>query len=291
MTKLYQKILSGFSALIITGCTQVGVGVANIPVHFSDLEIKKNISYGTKDWQKLDLYIPNKAKKEKLPIIVFFHGGRWTDGSKNMYQFVGQAFAKKGYIVAIADYSKYPKVKFPTFVEDGAKAIAWTHSNIAQHGGNPDNLFISGHSSGAHIGALITADERYLKAEGKKSSIITAFAGLAGPYDFVPEAEDLKDIFGPPEKYPEMTVTTFIDGKEPSMFLLWGAKDNAVWERNIILLREQIKRKKGQVETKIYPNLDHVDIISSLTWFMRSKAPILNDVTEFFDKYLHKGEK
>ena len=284
MLKLSMKMLSVFSALIITGCTQVGVGVANIPAHFSDIEIKKDVAYGDQDWQKLNLYIPNKMETKNSPVIVFFYGGRWTDGSKNMYSFVGQAFAEKGYIVVIADYSKYPNVKFPVFVEDGAKAIAWTHSNIANYGGNPENLFVSGHSSGAHIGALVTADERYLKAEGKSTNIISAFAGLAGPYDFVPDAEDLKDIFGPPSNYPQMTVTTFIEGSEPPMLLLWGAKDEAVWERNIKLLSEKIEKENGSVETKIYPNLDHVGIISSLTWFMRNKAPVLNDVTTFFEK-------
>lgn len=291
MTKIYYKILSGFSALIIAGCTQVGVGVANLPAHFGDMEIKTNIAYGLEDWQKLDLYIPTKAKTDKLPVIVFFYGGRWTDGSKDMYPFVGKAFADKGYIVAIADYSKYPNVKFPAFVEDGAKAIAWTHSNIGNYNGDPTNIFVSGHSSGAHIGGLVTADERYLKAENKTTSIIRAFAGLAGPYDFVPQAEDLKNMFGPPENYPEMTVTTFIEGGEPPMLLLWGAKDDAVWERNIKLLSEKIESKNGAVETKIYPELDHVGILASFTWFLRSKAPVLNDVTEFFNKNINKGKK
>lgn len=291
MKNLFQKILFSITALIISGCTQVGLSVANLPVHFSDLEVKQDIAYGDEDWQKLDLYIPDKAKTEKLPVIIFFYGGRWTDGSKEMYPFVGKAFAEQGYIVAIADYSKYPDVKFPLFVKDGAKAVAWVHSNAASYNGNPENIFVSGHSSGAHIGALVTVDERYLKAEGKNPSIIKGFAGLAGPYDFVPQAKDLKDMFGPPEKYPEMTVTTFVDGNEPPMLLLWGAKDEAVWERNLKLLSEKIEEKKGKVETKIYPTLDHVGIISSLTWFLRSKAPVLNDVTVFFNKHITKEEK
>ncbi len=280
-----KKLLSGLIALILAGCTQVGVGVANLPAKFSDTEIIKDVSYGDKEIQKLDIYVPSEAKNKKLPVIVFFYGGRWTDGSKGMYAFVGEAFAKNNYVTVIADYSKYPNVKFPTFVEDGAKAIAWVHDNIGDYGGNPDALHVSGHSSGAHIAALVTADERYLKAEGKNTSIIKAFAGLAGPYDFVPDAPDLKDMFGPPPNYPQMTVTTFIEGKEPPMLLLWGDKDEAVWQRNIDLLEARIKEKNGIVEAKIYPDIDHVDIVASLTWFYRSKAPVLKDVVDFFEKY------
>lgn len=285
LKKHYSKLLTALTAIIISGCTQVGVGVANLPAKFSDIEIKKDIAYGQEDWQKLDIYVPKNSANKELPVLMFFYGGRWTDGSKDMYAFIGDAFTQKGYIVVIADYSKYPKVKFPAFVEDGAKAIAWTHDNIAQYGGDKNNLFLSGHSSGAHIAALVVADQRYLKAYDKSPSIINAFAGLAGPYDFIPQADDLKDMFGPPSNYPQMTVTTFIDGNEPPMLLLWGAEDNAVWERNIKLLSEKIAQKDGDYTAKIYPDIDHVGIVSSLTWFLRGKAPVLEDMTKFFDKY------
>ena len=291
MPKISFKILFGFTALFLSGCTQVGIGIANIPAHFSDIKIYKDIAYGEEKWQKLDIYVPQKEKTEKLPVVVFFYGGRWTDGSKDMYAFVGKAFSDRGYIVVIADYSKYPKVRFPAFVTDGAKAVSWTYDNIADYNGDPENLFVSGHSSGAHIGALVTVDPQYLKAEGKNRHIIKAFAGLAGPYDFVPDAPDLEDMFGPPENYHKMRVTTFVDGKEPPMLLLWGEKDTAVWKRNLKLLKEKIKEKKGVVETKIYPDLNHVDIIAAFTWFLKQKSSVLDDVDAFFKKYKSEDKK
>ena len=279
------KILSAFTALIISGCTQVSLGVANLPAKFSDTEIKTDIAYGDEAWQKLDIYVPQNAKSKKLPVVTFFYGGRWTDGSKGMYQFVGQAFADEGYIVVIPDYSKYPDVKFPVFVEDAAAAIAWTYKNIEKYNGDRQNFFVTGHSSGAHIGSLAFADERYLKKYDLKPNIVTAFAGKAGPYDFIPEADDLKDIFGPPEKYPQMQVTSFIDGTEPPMLLLWGEQDKAVWARNHKRLSEKINKEGGRVEVKTYEELNHVEIIGSLTWFWRSKASVFNDIITFFEKH------
>ena len=169
------KVCVALSSLLLVACTKIGLSVANLPNQFSDTETTKDLAYGSEPWQKLDIYVPPHAAEKSLPVVVFFYGGSWKDGSKDMYPFVGEAFAKKGYITVIADYSKYPQVKFPTFVEDGAKAVAWTYRHIAEYQGDPKRLFIAGHSAGAHIGAMMTADKHYLHAEGLTPSIINAF--------------------------------------------------------------------------------------------------------------------
>ena len=228
--------------------------------------------------------MPSSAKAEQAPVLVFFYGGRWTDGSKDMYPFVAKPFLDMGYVVVIPDYRKYPDVKFPAFVEDGAQAVAWTLDNVSEYHGDSSRLFIMGHSAGAHIGALISADERYLAKFNHSTQDIKAFAGLSGPYDFVPEEEDLKDMFGPPDQYPQMTVTNFIEGNEPTMLLLWGEKDELVGQRNIDLLAERVRQKNGAVNTIIYPNMGHVDMVSNLIWFIPSKAPIQRDIANFFEQ-------
>jgi acetyl esterase/lipase len=272
-------------SLLLAACTNVGIGVANLPNKFSDTRTIKNLAYGSKPWQKLDLYIPANSASAPLPVIVFFYGGSWKDGSKSIYPFIGEAFAKKGYITVIADYSKYPQVKFPTFVEDAAKAVAWTYKNIDQYHGNSDALFVSGHSAGGHIGSLVVADERYLAAEGESPSIIKGFVGLAGAYDFEPDEPDYIDMFGPPENYPNMQATTFIDGKEPPMLLLWGADDETVGKRNMDRLMAKIQAENGIVESKVYDSVNHKGIITEFVWFLKSKAPIMDDITDFLDRY------
>ena len=285
-----KKVCVALSSLLLVACTKVGLGVANLPNTFSDTETTNDIAYGSEPWQKLDIYVPphssgQYSSGQSLPVVVFFYGGSWKDGSKDMYPFVGEAFAKKGYITVIADYSKYPQVKFPTFVEDGAKAVAWTYRHIAEYQGDPERLFIAGHSAGAHIGAMVTADKHYLQAEGLTPSIINAFAGLSGPYDFVPYEDDYMDMFGPPENYPNMQVTTFIDGKEPPMLLLWGADDTIVGKSNMDKLITKINLEQGAVESKIYQGVGHADMVASLVWFLKSKAPILDNVNDFFQRH------
>tara|TARA_R110001599_G_scaffold2420_9_gene13070 strand:- start:24637 stop:25485 length:849 start_codon:yes stop_codon:yes gene_type:complete len=280
-----KKVFVALSSLLLVACTKAGLEVANLPNAFSDTKTIKDIVYGPEPWQKLDVYVPAHSSTESLPVVVFFYGGSWKDGSKDMYPFVGEIFAKQGYITVIADYSKYPHVKFPTFVEDGAKAVAWTYRHITEYKGNPDRLYVSGHSAGAHIGALVTADKHYLQAEGETPSIIKAFAGLSGPYDFVPYEEDYIDMFGPPENYPNMQVTTFIDGKEPPMLLLWGADDTIVGESNMDKLIAKIETEQGVVESNVYAGVDHVGMLSGFIWFFKSKAPIIDDIIGFFQRY------
>lgn len=276
------KSLSLLLSLLLTGCVSLGTAIANAPSYFSGLEKKADIAYGSEPWQKLDIYTMGATAEKPLPVVVFFYGGKWQEGSKEQFRFVANRFAKMGYLVVIPDYVKYPQKKFPAFVEDGAHAVAWTKHHIAEYGGDATRLFVMGHSAGAHIGALIASDARYLKAYGITPKDITAFAGLAGPYAFTPEEEDLKDMFGPPENYPNMQVPTFIKGDEPPMLLLWGEEDSVVGRMNIDRLLPAIKRQGGVVETISYPDFGHIGIIANLA---RSDMPVAQDCNNFFKKH------
>lgn len=251
---LIRNLFSGLMALTMTACTQIGTQIANLPAKFSDMTVHKDIAYGDHPVQKLDIYVHKDADQPQssYPVLIFFHGGSWKDGSKDMYAFVGKTYAEQGYVVAIPDYQKYPNVKFPTFVEDGAKAIAWVHDHIDAYTGDTQNIFVMGHSSGAHIGSLVLADRNYLQVLNKSPDIVRAFAGLSVPYDFIPQAEDYKDMFGPPSNYPNMQVPTFINGDEPPMLLIWGNQDEIVIRRNLDRLETKIKEKEGIVDIRIY---------------------------------------
>lgn len=278
-------IFALLSSFITTACSEAAFGVANIPTKLSDVDIKKDISYGDKKLQNLDIYIPQNLAGDKAPVLIFIHGGRWTFGNKDQYAFIGNNFAQNGYVTVMINHRKFPEVKFPTFVEDGAQATAWVYKNIENYGGDTENIFISGHSSGAHIGALITADNRYLEKYGLSPNIINAFAGMAGPYDFTPNKPDLKKMFGPPENYPQMKVTTFIDGKEPPMLLLWGKKDKTVWEENIDKLSKGINEQNGQVRVIKYDDIDHIGIIKNFAWVDIGEKFVMNGIISFFKKH------
>ena len=273
-------------ALLSSACTQINMAVVNAPTHFDQIKVVTDIAFGPEKWQRLDLYTPPVAsKKAKLPVIVFYYGGRWRDGSKDLYKFVGSALAKEGYIVAIPDYRKYPEVRFPVFVEDGAQSLAWIYDHIDEYGGDKNEIHIAGHSAGAHIASLLATDARYLKSQGKdRSEVIKDFVGLAGPYDFIPEEEDLKDMFSPPSNYPQMQATTFVDGKQPPMLLLWGDKDQYVGKFNMDKLSDRIKAKGGCVETRVYHDTDHIWLLGDLSWIGNNKHGVLKDWINYLNR-------
>ena len=266
------KYLLVLTTFLLGACTQFGAFVANVPSHLNDLPVTTDIEFGDHPLHTLDVY---GTKPDHAPVIVFIYGGRWQMGNKEMYRFVGDRFAKLGYVVVIPDYQKYPDVKYPTFAQDGAAAVQWTFDHIAQYGGDPSRVILMGHSAGAHTAAILAANESYGVQNKMKG-----FVGLAGPYDFVPEAKDVIDIFSPVTT-DQMQVTTFIDGTEAPMFLLHGGQDEVVNVTNLEKLKRGIKDQNGRVETKIYPELDHVDMVKVMTWIYRDKATVVDDIDAF----------
>ena len=272
------------ATLLTTACGAAGFAAVNLPAKLSDEVKVYEAAFGPDKLQKLDIYVPKNPAARPLDVVVFLYGGRWTTGTRQDYRFFGDKLARQGFIVVIPDYRKYPQVKFPVFAQDAAKAVAWTADHIADYGGDAAHLHLAGHSSGAHIAALLTADQSYLKAEGKDAhTLIRSFAGLAGPYNFTPDEPDLKDMFGPPEKYPLMQVNTFIKGNEAPMLLMYGLKDDLVGPFNHEKLAAKIAETGGQVEVKTYKDLDHVDMMKTFTWVGPSST-VLADMVGFFRK-------
>ncbi len=283
--KPFKIILSTITAFALSACSQLSFAVVNAPAHLDDIKIVRSVPYGDGPQRNLDLYIPDAQDGAALPVVVFIHGGRWTEGNTGLYKFVGSRMAKAGYLVVIPNYRKYPDVKFPDMMEDPAKAVAWVADHIGEYGGDEDSIQLMGHSSGAHMGALLAADARYLAAQGKDTSIIKSFVGLAGPYHFTPDEEDLIDMFGPPSKFPQMQLGTFIDADDPPMLLLWGEKDDLVGIINIenTLDAAQAKGFKPRITAKTYPSLDHTGIMSAFTWVFEKKSTVVSDVLAFLE--------
>ena len=275
-----------FIVFAAASCTRVKITAANFPSLFSDQIGSYDIVYGDKTWQKLDVYRPYNDNK-KNPVIIFLYGGRWQYGSKNDYRFAADAFTQRGYVVVIPDYVKYPEGKYPQFIEDGAKAVAWTRQNIWKYDGDINKINVMGHSAGAYIGAMLATDEVYLKNEGGSYKWIKAFAGLAGPYElrFTEEyKKEFDPIFDNPSDYGAICVPTYVSKNTPPMLLLRGSKDNKVDDHHAKVLEEAVKKQGGKVETKTYKGIDHVGIVATLSQLRRESAPVAEDVDNFFKK-------
>src|SRR5262249_15252477 len=141
-----------------------------------EVERVRNVRYyDGKDAQghahSLDMYLP-KGRRD-YPVVMFVHGGTWVHGDNRccgVYSSVGEFLAAHGIGAVMPNYRLSPGVKHPEHVRDVARAFAWMHAHIAEHGGDPDRLYLAGHSAGGHLVSLVATDEKYLKAEGLKTS-------------------------------------------------------------------------------------------------------------------------
>jgi acetyl esterase/lipase len=127
---------------------------------------------------KLDVYHPKDI--ENYPTIVWFHGGSLTQGTREWGVPFARRFTAEGIGIVLVSYRFSPKVKNPVYTEDAAAAVAWTVKNIAGHGGDPEKVFISGHSAGGYLTAILGMDESYLAEHGIPVEKIAGIIPISG---------------------------------------------------------------------------------------------------------------
>ncbi len=262
----------------LAACSPVAVLNALAPTE--GVRVVSDVAYRPGERHGLDIYASEQAN---APVVVFLYGGGWQDGRKEKYRFVAAALAQQGVLTVIPDYRVYPDVRFPGFLFDAAEAVAWTKRNIARHGGDPNRLFVMGHSAGAHIAAMLTLDRQWLGRVGlDPDRDIAGMIGLAGPYDFLPLHDtELQAIFAPAGDLRLSQPISFARGDGPSMFLAAGMEDWIVLSGNTTRLADRIRDLGGRVEVHLYPNLGHAALIGAFSGALRWTAPVFQDVTAF----------
>jgi len=256
----------------------------NLTVPRSGYRVERDIPYGAEKRQRLDLYVPD-GFKAPAPAVLFLYGGGFVAGRKSEYRIVGQALTSAGIIVGIADYGLFPEFRFPTFVEDGARALVAFRALLSDVGGDPKRVFVAGHSAGAYIAAMLAANPRYLLAAGGADGVLRGAIGMAGAYDFLPITSPQRiQIFGGSDRV-ETQPIHFVDGKRPPMLLLTGGKDSIVLPRNTKNLAAKLRAYKSSVEEIVYPSVSHAGMMLALAPGFRRIAPVRADIIRFIETH------
>ena len=164
------KILCLALALITSLASADQKTLTDIPYHPAD----QALTDYQKERCKLDIIFPSDI--QDFPTIVWFHGGGLTGGEKH---FPGELL-NQGVAVVAVNYRLAPRVKSPAYIEDAAAAVAWVFQNIAQYGGSPDKIFLSGHSAGGYLASMVGLDAHYLRAFGIDANKLAGLAPLSG---------------------------------------------------------------------------------------------------------------
>lgn len=286
-----RRMVTGAGAALATaGCSPLSIFDTLAPRDRGAVRAATGLAYGPHPRQALDIYVPapGRGPPKGLPVLVFFYGGSWKSGSKADYGFVGQAFAASGFVTAIADYRLFPEFGFPTFLQDGASAVRFVHAEAERFGGDPRRLVLAGHSAGAYNAAMLALNARYLAEAGLRAGIVRAFAGLSGPYDFLPlDPGTAQEVFGPVADRASTQPITFASASSPPAFLATGAADDVVRPRNTASLAARLRGRGVEVVERIYPDLDHADTLLALSVPFRRWAPILSEAGAFLAGHAH----
>ena len=212
-----------------------------------DFVVHRNIDYVAsadyeKDKDKLDLFMP--AGATNVPVVVFFHGGGLMRGDKADHGFIASRLVPEGIGVVLANYRLSPDVMHPAHIEDAAAAFAWVVEHIDEYGGDPRRIFVSGHSAGAYLAALLSLDPRYLKAHGLGLKDIRGSMPISA-FLYVEETaiERDKSVWGTdPKEWKQASVSPYIAADKPPLLLIYADGDDDWRKRHNETLAAALKK-------------------------------------------------
>ena len=270
--------------LLLAACAPVAT--LNALVARDSHALEPDVAYGENPRQRLNVYRPARAAAPAgWPMVVFFYGGSWNDGERADYKFVAEALAARGILTLVADYRLYPEVRYPDFLHDSARALAFGIEQAPRLGADPRRIFVMGHSAGAYNAAMLAFDARWLAAARHTPAELAGFIGLAGPYDFLPMTNpQAQPVFFHPN-YPSGTQPLEHASRQaPRSFIGAPANDRLVDpQRNSVGLADKLKSLQVPVTLRLYPRTSHVTLAGAFARPLRWLAPVLDDVVDFIE--------
>ena len=247
-----------------------------------DWHVDAGIAYRPGARGMLDVYRPARQSDKPAPVVVFFYGGSWQSGSRDLYRFVGASLAAQGIVTIIPDYAVYPEARYPDFLEDGAQALRFGRDNAARWGGDPAHLIAMGHSAGAYIAAMLAFDKQWLGGVGLDPvDHVAGLVGLAGPYDFLPIVDPvLQEIFGGADRIHTQPIR-YVGARVPPSLLVAPNRDRVVSPGNTRRLAAHIRGRRGKVTERHYAHIGHLGLIGAFAPALRFLSPVFSDVVAF----------
>lgn len=285
--QLVMVLIGLVSFLVVAATTPAAVYEAG------ELVVEKDIAYvasTVSDEQRLDLYLPPGA--HDTAVLIYVHGGGWRKGSKdNVYheQF-GSLFARHGFVTVVPNYRLSKVATHPAQIEDVAGAFAWTVENIEEYGGDPERIFISGHSAGGHLVSLLALDSRYLDRLGVPVGAIKGVLSLSAPYDITQmngrASKKLAElVFGKDQAlWADASPIHHVGGDGiPPFLVLYAQRDPKTLREQAKAFAKALKERKGHV---VLYELKREGHLSEMIGSRRDKNPMAPAMLDFMNDLL-----
>ena len=225
--------------------------------------VQENVAYGLCARHRLDLFRTQKPREHR-PLIVFVHGGAWMHGDKKDYRFIGEAFAKEGFDVAVINYHLAPEHIFPASIDDLSLALNYLNVHQLKYQISTEKVVLMGHSAGAfNVMSALYHPKPY---EIQCRSQITAIIGLAGPYHFDYKGDPIcADAFDQNRPYQEVMPYYFVESNTVKHYLLVAENDDVVGLSNAVDLDRRLKEKGNYSQLWTVPRIGHISMIGSVS--------------------------
>lgn len=240
------------------------------------ITVSENITYmeegflGELPEKQLNIFAPKKTE-HPLPVLVFFHGGSWRSGSKERYGFFGRRMARRDIVTVIIDYPLSPENQIQAMALAIAKSLDWVANNIADHGGDPERIVVSGHSAGGHLAALVAVKDTYFDSLGVESPIAGAvFIDAAGldmyhylvNQNYEPGTSHLKTFTDDPVVWKETSPLYYLHGEMPPMLIMMGGKTYPSILEGTARFMDAYKNYVPKPNYKVQKNKRHIPMMA-----------------------------
>jgi len=252
------NLITAIFVLVVTGPASAE------PVVIRDVDYIADAVY-TDNKDRLDIFMPEGA--ENVPVIVYFHGGALSEGKKERGEGVAARVIESGIGFVSANHRLSPGVMHPAHIQDAAAATAWVIRNIQDYGGDPNNVFVSGHSSGAYLATLLAIDSTHVGAHGVDTDSIRGAIPIS-PFLYVEETAAVrpKTVWGTdPVTWLSASVTNHIRNGLGPMLLIYADGDSD-WRKDQINRFANSMRAVGneKVQAIEVPNRNHGSLVSDI---------------------------
>ncbi|MGE0623873.1 MAG: alpha/beta hydrolase [Pseudomonadales bacterium] len=249
--------------------TAVAILLLILPALGAAAQVTRNVDYlPDRDYADgrdlLDVHMPDRA--DNVPVIVYFHGGGLLFGDKSLGDPVAERLLPMGIGLVSANYRLSPAVQHPAHVQDAAAAFAWAAGNIADYGGDPESLYVAGHSAGAYLAALLAVDPDHLTDQGISPARLRGAIPIS-PFLYVEETapERPMTVWGTnPDDWLAASVTPHIGPNRPPMLLLYADGDDDWRRAQNERFAAAMQVAGNDVRAEELPGRDHRSIIDKI---------------------------
>lgn len=215
--------------------------------------------YGDHPAQRLDVYLPSQGDGP-WPVLIFLHGGGWTNGTKEWNAFMAPALSQAGIALVSPSYRLLPEVNYPTPVDDCAAAVCWVAQNANRHNLSASHLVIGGHSAGGQIAALLCTSPTWLEKAGIADESIRGCYAVSATFNRRNVTPTLGEAFvqpGPADAIQPDSPLALADQAHTRFRLVWGTAENPRVDVTGRLMQRRLEHAGCEVEVDIIQDGNH----------------------------------